>query len=113
MPRRSATNTPLQSLVVLNDPVFVECAVALARRATAEAADRDSRIERAFRLVCTRSPTVGELAALRDLAAAQATRYAAVPADAKAACGSEDPELAALAAACAAILASDAAMVVR
>ena len=113
MPRRSATNTPLQSLVVLNDPVFVECAVALARRATAEAADRDKRIVRAFRLACTRMPTTGELDALRELLATQAARYAAAPADAKAACGIEDPELAALAAACTAILASDAAMVVR
>jgi hypothetical protein len=31
--RRIATNTPLQALVTLNDPVYFECAQALARRA--------------------------------------------------------------------------------
>jgi len=113
MPRRSATNTPLQALVVLNDPVFVECAVALARRVTGEATDRAQRIERAFRHVCTRFPTVEERAALADLAGVQRARYAAAPADAKAFCGSEDPDLASLAAVCTAILASDGAMVSR
>src|SRR3974377_752866 len=35
--RRMRTNTPLQALVTLNDPVFVECAQALARSALGEA----------------------------------------------------------------------------
>ncbi len=34
--RRIATNTPLQALVTLNDPVYVECSRALAERAIAE-----------------------------------------------------------------------------
>ena len=38
--RRSRTNTPLQSLVTLNDPVFVEAAQALARRAIQHARRR-------------------------------------------------------------------------
>ena len=44
-PRRSApsaasrTNTPLQALVTLNDPVYVEAAQALARRIVAEGGD--------------------------------------------------------------------------
>ena len=37
--RRSRTNTPLQSLVTLNDPVYVEAAQALARRAIQHAND--------------------------------------------------------------------------
>ena len=36
--RRMRTNTPLQALVTLNDPVFVECAQNLARRTMNEAA---------------------------------------------------------------------------
>lgn len=36
--RRTATNTPLQALVTLNDPVFVECSVALAERMAKERA---------------------------------------------------------------------------
>lgn len=37
--RRVATNTPLQALVTLNDPVYVECSQALAKRAAEEAGD--------------------------------------------------------------------------
>ncbi len=40
--RRTRTNTPLQALVTLNDPVFIECAQALARRVIAEGADSTS-----------------------------------------------------------------------
>jgi hypothetical protein len=61
-PRRFATNTPLQALAILNDPVFTECARALAERATREAPDRDARIARAFRLACSRAPRAGSRA---------------------------------------------------
>ncbi|QDV85081.1 Planctomycete cytochrome C [Stieleria magnilauensis] len=40
--RRIATNTPLQALVTLNDPVYVECGRALATRATELSAADDS-----------------------------------------------------------------------
>ena len=36
--RRIRTNTPLQALVVLNDPVYVEAAIGLAHRMNTEAA---------------------------------------------------------------------------
>ena len=36
--RRMRTNTPLQALVTLNDPVFVECAKPCARRTMNEGA---------------------------------------------------------------------------
>ncbi len=71
MPRRSTTNTPLQALAIMNDPVFTECAQALADRvmrdigATEEL--RDTRIVRAFRLACAREPSSVELDALRSL----------------------------------------------
>jgi hypothetical protein len=72
--RRPRTNTPLQALVTLNDPVYVEAAQALARRMIREggstAADRAAR---GFRLVLARMPTAPEidrLVALHDAAAA-------------------------------------------
>lgn len=67
--RRSRTNTPLQALTLLNDPVYVEAARALARRVLAERADSplDARLRHAFQLCLTRPPTEVELASLRRL----------------------------------------------
>lgn len=111
--RRGSTNTPLQVLTLLNDPVFVECARALAARATREASDVPARVERAFRLVATRKPTEEERAALTELIASETARYATNLADAEALCGAQDAELAALTLACGAILSSDEARNVR
>jgi hypothetical protein len=112
-PRRGSTSTPLQSLVVFNDPVFVECARALAERATREASGLDARIRRAFRLACTRSPSDAEFTALRQLAVSRVERFRAALEDAQALCGAQDPELAALTLVCHTLFASDAFMVVR
>jgi hypothetical protein len=76
LPRRIPTNTPLQALVTLNDPVYQEAAKALAKRilketklqgATGHSADniRDARLILATRLVLSRNPTQGELAVLQ------------------------------------------------
>lgn len=67
--RRSRTNTPLQSLVTLNDPAFVECAQALARRAWKESsvATTEGRIARALELALIRTPRAVEVATLADL----------------------------------------------
>jgi hypothetical protein len=54
--RRNRTNTPLQSLVTLNDPVYVEAAQALARRALENASNLDDQIEYAFRRCVERPP---------------------------------------------------------
>ena len=56
--RRSITNTPLQALVTLNDPVFVEAARGLARRVLEAGPDR--RIDRAFMICLSRPPTNAE-----------------------------------------------------
>ena len=53
--RRIRTNTPLQALVTLNDPVYVEAAQSLARRMMRRDA-RQSRIEFAFRQCLIREP---------------------------------------------------------
>jgi hypothetical protein len=76
--KRSRSNTPLQALVTLNDPVFVETAQGLARRLVREnpAPDPDVRIAAGFRLVVTRPPTPGELAAFHQLYIEARTAYA-------------------------------------
>jgi hypothetical protein len=62
---RQRTQTPLQSLVLMNDPAFVECARALAQRVMAEEpSDLNHRLARAFRLTLGRLPAADELATL-------------------------------------------------
>jgi hypothetical protein len=62
--RRIRTNTPLQALVTLNDPVFLEAAAGLARRMIAEAGTLDSRVARGLRLALIRPLRKGEAAPL-------------------------------------------------
>ncbi len=71
--RRSRSNTPLQALTLLNDPVYVEAARALAQRILKDRPDSspDERIRHAFQLALTRPPTRDEVAALRTLFDAQ------------------------------------------
>jgi hypothetical protein len=130
-PRRLITNTPLQSLIVLNDPVFSECALALATRVVERATDAsrvvaseaaddvahhdaiDALINDAFAFACTRSARLAELAALRTLFAQE---HAAFSADSHACvrvARIDDPTLAALTLVCSTILASDGAMMSR
>jgi hypothetical protein len=59
--RRNRTNTPLQALVTMNDPVYVEAAQGLARRMIEGAATPDEQVTRAFRMVLARSPSETEL----------------------------------------------------
>lgn len=52
--RRERTNTPLQALLLFNDPQYVECAVGLASRVLREGENDRQRAERMLRLVLTR-----------------------------------------------------------
>ncbi len=65
--RRLRTNTPLQALVTLNDPVYIECAQALARRIANHAGDTNARIAYAVRVTLIRPPTDNELRRLDEL----------------------------------------------
>jgi hypothetical protein len=66
--RRIATNTPLQALVTLNDPVFVEAAQALARRIVATGgASIDERCAFALRLALVRPPRQQQIEPLAAL----------------------------------------------
>ena len=60
--KREKTNTPLQALVLLNDPQFVEAARVLAQRVLDETAgDINEQVRHAFRLACGRNPNPQEL----------------------------------------------------
>ena len=75
--RRIPTNTPLQALVTLNDPVYQEASEALAKRMMEELPNSsssraslpsdilDARLTYGARLVLSRDPTASELALLR------------------------------------------------
>ena len=64
--RRSTTNTPLQALTLLNDPIFVEAARKLAERVIKEGGSTpDARIAYAFRLATGRAPDREEKHILR------------------------------------------------
>ena len=66
--RRARSNTPLQALALLNDPCFVECAVALARRLVREGGTSvEERIDFGFRTCTSRRPTDPERRVLREL----------------------------------------------
>ncbi|MEO8225417.1 MAG: DUF1553 domain-containing protein, partial [Gammaproteobacteria bacterium] len=79
--RRVRTNTPLQALVTLNDPVFVEAAQALARRmldgqpAKSDAASVDAYLERGYREALQRVPDEATLKVLRRLYADALVQY--------------------------------------
>jgi len=70
--RRARTNTPMQTLVLLNDPQFVEAARNLAQRALQESNGKiDDALVRLFRLALARAPTEREFTVLRSLFAEQ------------------------------------------
>jgi hypothetical protein len=66
--RRSRSNTPLQALTSLNEPIFLECARSLALKTVWEGgADTRGRLIYAFRRCLSRLPTEDEIAALLAL----------------------------------------------
>ena len=65
--RRIPTNTPLQALVTLNDPVYVEAAQAFAREIIQAEDATNQRIEHAFKKALIRLPTNGEIERLNQL----------------------------------------------
>ncbi len=71
--KRSRSNTPLQALTLLNDPVYVEAAAALAARIVRERPDAPlaERVRHAFQLCLSREPSAAERTALEELHAIQ------------------------------------------
>ena len=76
--RREATSTPLQALVLMNDPTYVEASRKLAERMMTEAGPKaEERINYGFRIVTSRQATERELAMLIDLYGRQQARFTA------------------------------------
>jgi hypothetical protein len=75
--RRSRSNTPLQALTTLNEPIFLDCARALALRAVTEGGDTDGqRLSYAFRRCLSRQPSEKESSALLALLGKETQRFA-------------------------------------
>ena len=71
--KRSRSNTPLQALTLLNDPVYVEATKAFAARIVKDSpsSDLDARLTFAFRLALARAPSTKESSVLKGLWEAQ------------------------------------------
>lgn len=72
---RERSNTPLQALNLLNDPVFFEMAQGLAFRVLSETPGRsfEERLDRAYRICLAREPRPSERSAMRDYYVRQRT----------------------------------------
>lgn len=81
--RRDRSNTPLQALVTLNDPVYVEAAQALARQIAVAGTTPEVKARFGFRRCTSRQPSSEELNGLMDLFTKSLTRFQADPAKAK------------------------------
>jgi len=74
--RRPRSNTPLQALVTLNDPVYVEAAQSLARRMEQEQGATPDKLAYGFRLCLSRAPRENELHRLVDFYDAARSSFA-------------------------------------
>jgi hypothetical protein len=78
--KRQTTATPLQSLVLLNDPQYVEAARALAERAMTETADGlEAQLAFAFRTLTSRRPAEEELQVVKQLYEEQREEFGSRP----------------------------------
>jgi hypothetical protein len=81
--RRARTNTPLQALILLNDPTYVEAARVLAERMMKAGTTDDARMNFAFKLAVAREASTDERRILMALLKDSLTRYRADPAAAQ------------------------------
>lgn len=77
--KRSNTNTPLQALVMLNDPQVLEASRVLAAKLMQEKSDP---VEKAFRMIVCRKPSEKELTLLHEYYKDQQQHYQGKPAEA-------------------------------
>ena len=75
--RRERTNTPMQALLLLNDPQYVEAARALAQRTLAENGSDNDRLSRMFARCVGRTPTSAELSDLKQALSDELDHYRA------------------------------------
>lgn len=73
--KRSKTNTPLQALVMLNDPTVLEASRVFAERLVAKSTDIESNIRSSFQAIVCRQPTDKELELLKKYYNEEATMF--------------------------------------
>jgi hypothetical protein len=87
--KRPRSNTPLQALTLLNDPVYVEATMAFAKRVLLEGkGSSDERIDYAFRVALARPPRPAEAQILKTLFNAELAAMKESPGEAKKLVGS-------------------------
>jgi hypothetical protein len=80
--RRARSNTPLQALTTLNEPLFVECARALAMNTVAKSRESDAeRLEQVVLSCLSREPQDEELQVLQEFLGKQRQRFTSGGAD--------------------------------
>jgi hypothetical protein len=80
---RVNSNTPLQALVLLNDPAYVEAARVFAQNVLIHGRDFNARVEWAFQHAVNRAPSPDERRTLADLYAKSLTQFQSTPAGAR------------------------------
>lgn len=78
---RPRTNTPLQALTLINDPAYLEMALAFADRILGESPSKDpgERIDRAFQIAFSRNATPDEIRHLRKVLDERLTHFKVDP----------------------------------
>ena len=79
---RQSTNTPLQALVLLNDPQYMEAMRVMAQNTMAAYPDVEDNIEIAFRKLTSRKPDVAEVKMLLDVYTESKASFLENPGDA-------------------------------
>src|SRR5690606_261629 len=79
---RGRTNTPLQALAMLNDPLVLEASRVLATRLTEKHTETGPAIEEAFKRIVCRPPAEQEINILRDYYLEELEKFSQRPEDA-------------------------------
>jgi len=64
--KRLKTNTPLQALIMMNDPTVLEASRVLAQKLVSEQSSTEEKIQKAFRLIICRKASEKELSILKN-----------------------------------------------
>jgi len=73
--RRLKTNTPLQALAMMNDPMVLEASRVLAQKLATEPSKDKDKLVKAFRLIVCRTPSAKETKIMEDYYAGQLEAY--------------------------------------
>jgi hypothetical protein len=73
--KRVPTNTPLQALMMMNDPTVLEASRVLAQRLMRETTATDIKLKTAFQRIVCRTPTEREMSILKSYHADQLQQF--------------------------------------